>query len=235
MNVLITGASQGIGKEIALDVAKRTNGTIILLSRDIIKLDAVKSICKEEGVKAKIVTVPFDITQIEDVHLFPKVDEYVDHLDVIINNAGYLAREKFTATTNQDARLMFEVNFFGVATLIKQLMPLLKASKHAHVVNIGSMAGFQGSVKFPGLSYYSASKAALAALTECLTQEYKEDKIVFNCLALGAVQTEMLAKAFPGYQAPVKPSEMGHFVGDFAIKGWRYFSGRTIPVSFSTP
>ncbi|MBN1181267.1 MAG: SDR family oxidoreductase [Bacteroidales bacterium] len=235
MNILITGASQGIGKEIVFNIAQRTSDNILLLSRDIIKLDNVKLSCEKAGIKAKLFSLPYDITQIEKVSLYPKVADIVDYLDVIINNAGYLVRKSFTETTAEEIRQTFDVNFFGVATLIKQLLPLIKQSKQAHVVNIGSMAGFQGSTKFAGLSYYSASKAALATLTECLSQEYKEDKIIFNCLALGSVQTEMLAKAFPGLKAPVMPSEMGRFVADFALNGWKFFNGRTIPVSFSTP
>ena len=68
------------------------------------------------------------------------------------------------------------------------------------------MGGVQGSVKFPGLSAYSSSKGALTILTECLAEEFKDTPHRFNVLALGAVQTEMLSKAFPDYQAPLSKS-----------------------------
>jgi NAD(P)-dependent dehydrogenase (short-subunit alcohol dehydrogenase family) len=97
------------------------------------------------------------------------------------------------------------------------------------------MGGFQGSVKFPGLSYYSASKAALACISECLAGEFREHKISVNCLALGSAQTEMLEKAFPGYQAPVTALEMGKLIGDFALNGNRYYNGKIIPVALTTP
>ena len=107
--------------------------------------------------------------------------------------------------------------------------------KPTHVVNIGSMGGVQGSVKFPGLSIYSASKAALATLTECLAAEYPDKNIYFNCLALGAVQTEMFDEAFPGYKAPLTADEAAEFITDFALNGYKYFNGKIIPVSLSIP
>ena len=97
------------------------------------------------------------------------------------------------------------------------------------------MGGFQGSSKFPGLSAYSASKAALANLTECLAEELKEKNICANCLALGAVQTEMLETAFPGYVAPVKSREMASFIAYFATRGHQFYNGKILPVSVSTP
>ena len=97
------------------------------------------------------------------------------------------------------------------------------------------MGGVQGSVKYSGMAYYSASKAALATLTECLAEEYKERGIFFNCLAFGAVQTEMLTEAFPGYKAPITATEAAHFVVDFALTGHRYFNGKILPVSVTTP
>jgi NAD(P)-dependent dehydrogenase (short-subunit alcohol dehydrogenase family) len=97
------------------------------------------------------------------------------------------------------------------------------------------MGGFQGSAKFKGLSLYSASKGALAILTECMAEEFKEKNINVNCLALGSVQTEMLAKAFPGYKAQSSPAEMAEFIANFALNAYKQINGKIIPVSASTP
>jgi NAD(P)-dependent dehydrogenase (short-subunit alcohol dehydrogenase family) len=97
------------------------------------------------------------------------------------------------------------------------------------------MGGIQGSAKFPGLSLYSAAKGAVAVLTEAMAEELKERGISVNCLAFGAVQTEMLARAFPGYQAPINPDQIANFVADFCINGQKYFNGKILPVSISTP
>ena len=97
------------------------------------------------------------------------------------------------------------------------------------------MGGFQGSTKFAGLSAYSSSKSALSGLTECLAEELKDRNIAVNCLALGAVQTEMLGKAFPGYKAPLSAAKMAEFICEFALTGQLFFNGKIIPVSSTTP
>jgi len=119
--------------------------------------------------------------------------------------------------------------------LIQKLLEKMGGSTPSHVVNISSMGGFQGSMKFPGLSIYSATKAALASLTECLAEEFKKENVFFNALALGAVETEMLEEAFPGYKAPINADEIAEFIADFAFNGYNYMNGKIIPVSLSTP
>ena len=115
-------------------------------------------------------------------------------------------------------------NVFGVAKLTQLCIPYLK--KGSHVVTIGSMGGIQGSLKFQGLAAYSSAKGAISSLSELLAEEYKEQGIVFNVLALGAVQTEMLEEAFPGYQAPVS-AKMADYIYNFAITGSKYYNGES--------
>jgi NAD(P)-dependent dehydrogenase (short-subunit alcohol dehydrogenase family) len=97
------------------------------------------------------------------------------------------------------------------------------------------MGGFQGSLKFPGLAAYSTSKAALCSFTEMFAEEYKASGIHMNCLCLGAVQTEMLAKAFPGYVAPTSPEQMAAFIMNFALHSGQQLNGKIIPVSSTNP
>jgi NAD(P)-dependent dehydrogenase (short-subunit alcohol dehydrogenase family) len=97
------------------------------------------------------------------------------------------------------------------------------------------MGGVQGSVKFPGLAAYSSSKAAIITFTELLAEEYKESGPSFNVLALGAVQTEMLAEAFPGFEAPVTAAEMGSYIANFALTGHQFYNGKLLQISNSTP
>ena len=161
--------------------------------------------------------------------------DYKVHFDIIINNAGYLVNKPFTSTTGFDIDRTFKVNLFAPITIMQKMFPFLDDAKRCHIVNIGSMGGVQGSVKFPGLSAYSASKAALASLTECLAEEYKEANVFVNCLALGSVQTEMLESAFPGYVAQVSAKEMGEYIVQFATQNPIYINGKVIPLSNSTP
>jgi NAD(P)-dependent dehydrogenase (short-subunit alcohol dehydrogenase family) len=154
-------------------------------------------------------------------------------VDVLINNAGSLVNKPFMEISSSEFEAVFQVNVFAVATLIRLILPLM--NQKGHVVNISSMGGVQGSAKFPGLSAYSSSKGALVILTELLAEEFKESGPSFNALALGAVQTEMLEEAFPGYQAPLSAAQMAEYIIDFALKGHQFYNGKVLPISSSTP
>jgi len=152
-----------------------------------------------------------------------------------VNNAGLLVNKPFEQLNLEDFKRSLEVNYLAPVVLIQGLLPLLLKAHKPHVINISSMGGVQGSIKFPGLSSYSSSKAALGVMTECLAAEFKDRPIRFNTLALGSVQTEMLEEAFPGFKAPLNPGEMAAFIKDFAENGGAFFNGKIIPVSLSTP
>ena len=172
----------------------------------------------------------------EKVHL--KLEELLKvwgSADVLINNAGFLVNKVFDELDYSDYKKSFDVNFYAPLKLSQIALPYLKKAKFANHINIGSIGGVQGSVKFPGLSVYSSSKGALAILTECLAEEYKDSPIHFNCLALGAVQTEMLAQAFPGYTAPFSPEQMADYIVNFIEKSSYLMNGKIISVSSSTP
>jgi 3-oxoacyl-[acyl-carrier protein] reductase len=157
------------------------------------------------------------------------------HFDVIINNAGYLLNKPFSETSSFDIETIYKVNVFAPITILQSAFHFLDEQRRCHVVNIGSMGGVQGSVKFPGLSIYSSSKAALANLSECLAEEYKGNNVFINCLALGSVQTDMLENAFPGYVAQVSAKEMADYVVQFSMQDPIYMNGKIISVSSSTP
>jgi NAD(P)-dependent dehydrogenase (short-subunit alcohol dehydrogenase family) len=161
------------------------------------------------------------------------VSNHFRSVDILINIAGAIIVKEFLKMTNDEARIMMETNFFGPATLIRVLQPFMPSG--SHIVNISSMGGFQGSTKYTGLSYYSASKAALACLTECIANEFREFGIHVNCLALGAVQTEMLEAAFPGYKAPLDAKQMAEFISGFALTGHKFFNGKILPVAVGNP
>jgi 3-oxoacyl-[acyl-carrier protein] reductase len=224
-NIIITGTSRGIGFELAHLFAKN-NFRVLALSRNTAPL--------EQEQHPNITPLSIDISKTADLE---KVKSYIEtnwtQVDLLINNAGMLLNKPFEDTTKEDFMKVYNVNVFGVAELIRMVLPHLK--KGSHVVNISSMGGIQGSMKFAGLSAYSSSKGALITLTELLAEEYREQGIAFNVLALGAVQTEMLSEAFPDFKAPLQPSEMAAYLFDFATTGNRYYNGKVLQVSSTTP
>jgi short-subunit dehydrogenase len=235
MNIIITGASQGIGYSTAQSLAKLGNHTIIGIARNKNKLLQLKNEISSINSNAKFIPMVFDLKELNQKpqELLNLIVSYVDRVDILINNAGLLYAKPYSELSTQEIFEMISINYFAPAILIKSLIPIF--SSRCHVVNISSMGGFQGSVKFPGLAIYASSKAALASLTENLAEEYKDKGFSFNCLALGATDTEMLRTAFPGYNAPISADEMGAFVAEFSINGHKYFNGKILPVSTSTP
>ncbi len=235
MNIVVTGASKGIGFSVVQSLAKQGATKIIGISRNYKQLCELKYLCNKTS-KVDFIPIAYDLQQLplNEHQLAGLIKQHVNSIDILINNAGTLICKPFETISTDEINRMFSVNYTAPALLIKNLLPLLKVGK-AHIVNISSLGGFQGSVKFSGLSHYSASKAALAILTECLAEEYKTDGLVFNALALGAVQTDMLAEAFPNYTAPTSPEQMGAFIADFAINGKAFFNGKILPVSITTP
>ena len=235
MNVVVTGASRGIGYQIVQSLAKAGVLKIIGISRNYKQLCQLKELCSQLSM-TEFIPLAYDFQQITaaEPQLAGMIKQHFNHIDILINNAGTMVSKPFENITFDEINRVFNVNYVGPALLIKYLLPLLRVGQ-AHVVNITSMGGYQGSMKFKGLSHYSASKAALAALTECLAEEYKTEGLVFNALALGAVQTEMLAEAFPNFKAPVTAEQMGEFIANFAMNGKTFFNGKVLPVSLSTP
>lgn len=230
MNILITGASRGIGYDTVKVLAKDPKNKIIALSRNESSMKELAKVVAPNTIQI----LPLDLTNFDEVYLYSALSE-IESIDLLVNNAGLLINKSFEELSIEEWKNIFDVNVFGIVHLIKALLPKLKHRDGAHILNISSMGGVQGSSKFPGLSAYSASKAAVINMTECLAEELKEDHIKVNCLALGAVQTEMLAEAFPDYKAPLTSQEMANYISWFALNGHHFHNGKVIPVAVSTP
>ena len=224
-NVVITGTSRGIGLELVKFFSEKGH-QVLALSRN------PKPV--QELNLNNVYTFSCDITKQENLQA---VADYVssnwEQVDVLINNAGAIVNKAFADISMEEFERVYRTNVFAVAGLTRGLLPFLSAQ--SHVVTISSMGGIQGSMKFPGLSAYSSSKGAVITLMELLAEEYKESGPSFNVLALGAVQTEMLQEAFPGYQAPTTAADMAAYIGDFALTGNKFYNGKILQVSNSTP
>ena len=224
-NIIITGTSRGIGFEL-VKLFSKAGHNILALSRNEKPIKNLKL--------NNVTCFSFDLSESD---AYKKVENFISRewkqVDILINNAGSLLNKPFSETVMNDFEAVYKTNVFGVAELTRIVLPFM--TNKSHVVTISSMGGVQGSMKFPGLAAYSSSKAAVITLTELLAEEYKESGISFNVLALGAVQTEMLEEAFPGYQAPTTALEMAEYIYDFSLNGNTYYNGKLLQVSNSTP
>jgi NAD(P)-dependent dehydrogenase (short-subunit alcohol dehydrogenase family) len=222
--IIITGTSRGIGYELALQFASAGH-QVLALSRK-----TPQALLQHEN----ITCLSVDLSKTEDLQ---QVGNFLSTswktVDAVVHNAGALLLKPFAQTTVSDFENIYKVNVFAVAALTQIALPYLQ--KGSHVVTISSMGGVQGTMKFAGLAAYSSSKGAVITLSELLSEEYKDRGIAFNVLALGSVQTEMLAEAFPGYQAPISASQMASYIFDFTLNGHQFYNGKVLPVSSSTP
>jgi 3-oxoacyl-[acyl-carrier protein] reductase len=231
MFIVLTGASKGIGFEVAKQLAADEENTILAIARNRSDLNRLKELSPN-----KILIVNGDISQKSTLQKITTiVKQQGKRVDVLIHNAGSLINKPFPKISAKELQDVYQVNVFAPFMLTQHLLPFMGKKTRSHVVTISSMGGVQGSSKFPGLSAYSSSKAAIATLTEVLAEELKPLNISCNCLALGAVQTEMLSKAFPGYKAPLNAKQMAGFIVQFSLTGHSYFNGKILPVSLSTP
>lgn len=224
--IVVLGASRGIGASIVKIFAQNNDFQIIALSRNLSRM--------QEQFEAfdNVYSYAFDLSSANVREKAEEIFTKFKKIDILINNAGALVNKPFAELSHDDISLSFQVNIIGVMGVTQAAVGFMS---QAHIVNISSIGGFQGSVKFPGLSAYSTSKAALCGFTELFAEEYKDTAITMNCLCLGAVQTEMLEEAFPGYLAPLSADEMASYITEFALNGNKWMNGKIIPVSLTTP
>ena len=224
-NIIITGTSRGIGFELVHLFANQGHN-VLALSRN---AKPVSNLHFDN-----ITSFSFDLCNEDDYTIVTQfIENEYKHVDILINNAGMLLNKPFAETSFKDFSKVYETNVFGVSEMTRVVVPFMK--NDGHVVTISSMGGIQGSMKFPGLAAYSSSKGAVITLTELLAEEYKETGPQFNVLALGAVQTEMLKEAFPDYDAPTTAIEMAKYIQEFSLNGNKYYNGKVLQVSNSTP
>lgn len=222
--IIITGTSRGIGAELVKQFVAEGHQVIAVSRKANPEFESLKNVffksvdlSNEAGL----------------IHFSNQVKAEFNSVDILIHNAGTIVNKPFAEISAAEFEYVYKVNVFGVAALNRVILPLMNAG--SHVLTISSMGGIQGSMKFPGLAAYSSSKGAVITLSELLAEEYKDQGIAFNVLALGAVQTEMLQEAFPGYQAPINPLEMATYIKDFALTGNKFFNGKVLQVSSTTP
>lgn len=229
--VIVTGAARGVGRETARSLCMQHGAEVFAVSRDMAALRTLQE--EVSGGPGALHTLGIDIAAdgAVDVILDKLGDE---RLHGLVHNAGILLKEG-EGYAREDLSRLFLVNVLAPLELTKALAGKLAGDPPGHVLHMGSMGGFQDSVKFSGLAAYSASKAAMACMAQCLAEEMKDHGVRSNCLALGAVDTAMLRDAFPGYRAEVSAEAMGAHVAAFVLEGHFLYNGKVLPVAVGTP
>lgn len=210
----ITGASQGLGltlvKKLLADGYR-----VAATSRNVQKLKEAVGLFDTD----RFLPLAVDLNN-EDC-----IDESVrqtlaafKQIDVVVNNAGYGMAGTVEETAGEDIKKLFDVNVMAALNVIKRILPVMREKRSGYIINIGSVAGFVGA---PGWSYYSASKAALAAFTEVLALDVKEFGITATIVEPSGFRTGFLTKEslaytesrIEGYQA-VKDTMQRYLAAD---------------------
>ncbi|MDQ3101225.1 MAG: SDR family oxidoreductase [Bacteroidota bacterium] len=229
--IIVTGASRGVGYATVQSLVRDHGKRVLAISRNEEKLEQLQ---QESGGEEHVQILPLDIAAPEAASHIKQVVASRRVL-ALMHNAGLLHSRPMGQHKRADLELLYAINVFAPLEITQALVEELDGTPAGHIVHIGSMGGFQDSSKFAGLVAYSASKAALAAMAQCLAEEFKDRGIRSNCLALGSVDTEMLRDAFPGYKAGMTAQAMGNFIARFALEGHLLFNGKVLPVATTTP
>ncbi|WP_460798676.1 oxidoreductase [Microbacterium sp. GXF0217] len=162
-NWLITGASRGFGREVALEALRRGD-TVVATARN---TDALQDLTEVGGERA--VLLALDVTNAEQVkNVVADAEAQTGGIDVLFNNAGIGYFAAFEESDDDEARRMMEINVFGLADVTKAVLPGMRARRSGTILNVSSVGGVRS---FPAVSWYNASKFAVEGLSESIAQE----------------------------------------------------------------
>ena len=209
MVALVTGASRGIGKAIAMELAALGYDLALVARNESTLAEVIASLPESCG---KAVAIPADLSQEESYSsVIAEAVSELGGLDVLVNCAGLSQAGSFTEVTPQEWDHIFAVNAKAPFFLCKQALPYLKSSPKATIINISSVVGFKGYIN---QSAYSSSKHALAGFTKVLAKEVQPFGIRVHLISPGGVATEMVTKMRPDINAEelIQPSEIAELV-----------------------
>ncbi|HUR82361.1 MAG TPA: SDR family NAD(P)-dependent oxidoreductase [Thermoanaerobaculia bacterium] len=216
-NVVITGASSGIGRATALEMARRS-ANVVLAARRTERLEEVAAQCRALGVNAIAVTA--DVTKPEDCG---RLIETAGEVDVLVNNAGFAVFGAITGADPDVLREMMDTNYFGTVNCTRAVLPQMLARRRGTIVNVGSITGLMG---FARMSGYCATKFAVTGFTEAVRSEVMGSGVKVALVCPGTTESEFFVKAekgkMPGasrLMPAVKPERVARAVCDAAEDG----------------
>lgn len=188
MKVLITGASEGIGKAIAVELAKKGH-ELLLLARNTEKLNLVKDMCAKEGASS----VSVYSVDLRDSQQLSDFCQQLSELDGIINNAGiWQKKSPLDEIPESELLNVIATNLTGLISLTQKVLPLLRKSQNGFVINISSRSGYAAQA---GQSVYSATKYGVRGFTEVLREDLLDSGIRVAGIYQGGTNTQMFNKA----------------------------------------
>jgi 3-oxoacyl-[acyl-carrier protein] reductase len=201
---IVTGAGHGIGKEIALTLAR--NGAEVVVT-DV--TDAIFEVGKQiEALGSKATPIKCDVTEPEQAQeVEEKVVAKYERIDILVNNAGIYPQKAFLEMTADDWNKVLRINLNGAFHCTKAVLPKMVKQKYGKIVNIASIAG--AVVAFPNLVHYSASKAAIAGFTKSLALEVAQHGINVNAVAPGPIDVGEMAADTEAYRQTVRAIPVG--------------------------
>ena len=202
--VIVTGAGHGIGREIALFLAR--NGAEVVVT-DV--SDAIFEVGKQiEALGSKALPIKCDVTELEQAQeVEEKVIGKYERIDILVNNAGIYPQKAFLDMTADDWNKVLRVNLNGTFHCTKAVIPKMVKQRYGKIVNIASIAG--AVVGFQNLVHYSASKAAIAGFTKSLALEVAQYGINVNAVAPGPIDVGDMAANTEMYQQIIKAIPVG--------------------------
>jgi short-subunit dehydrogenase len=207
---LITGATGGLGKNIAISLAQQGTN-LVLLGRNLAKLKKMKSHLDKLKVDVKYFQI--DLSDRENLISFLNSDDVLKlDIDILINCAGVFSVEKLTSSRTEDILDMFNINIIAPTLLCKHFIPNMSQKKWGRIINIASSSAYAAA---PGTSIYSSTKHALLGLSRALHKELKKDNIRVFCVSPGTIKTEMGKKVEElgqKYDTFLEPSDVSEYI-----------------------
>lgn len=231
---LVTGASRGIGRAIAMELAKNKVSVVINYNRDEKEAAAVAEEIKKLGVDS--MTIKADVSNFEEcAAMIENVKKRFEYLDILVNNAGALSDKTLKNMTKEQWNLVVRTNLDGTFNVTKNSLPLMQDG--GRIINISSVVGINGNF---GQTNYAASKAGIIGFTKSLAKELGKRRITVNAVAPGFVETQMtknipfirrrIMLAMIPLGRPGLPEDIANLVGFLASDKASYITGEVICV-----
>jgi len=232
---LVTGASRGIGKAIAIELARNGADVVVNYSRD--EKAAINVVEQIKDIGRNGIAIKADVSDFDDVsNMFSIVKEKFGKLDILVNNAGITMDRTLRKMTQEEWNKVIEVNLNSIYNVTKNALPLLQ--KNSHVINISSIVGMYGNF---GQTNYAASKAGIIGFTKSLAKELGKHGITVNAIAPGFIESEMtnkipfIRRKIIEWLIPLKrtglPEEVAYAAAFLASDASGYITGQVISVN----